>query len=192
MSGDFLDDAEHKPGKRGWGKNPAVSDDGTSGTWKMPDKRKVVPAGFKNAGQYLDSIAEQVMEEVERGVAIRVLAKRLGVGKVALYSWLRHPSRRDRVAEVRRSVAADMLDAAKAELDEATPENISVVRERVRFAMWCAERMDRETWGGQPSQAVQINIQTLGDALRQVTLSASSLTVEQEPDGGEGDAESSA
>lgn len=104
----------------------------------------------------------------------------LGVSAWQLDRYIHRLSPADK-AELKRARASASVQRAEDELMQAdSPSAMSMARERARFEMWVAERVDRDAWGQQPAQQVQVTINTLHlDALRSATVTSPILPHEQ-------------
>ena len=99
-----------------------------------------------------------VLDNVMNGVSFAQLAKLADVSRGMLYEWMHKDEKRWEAYQKARELGAYALaEDALNLVDTATPDNISVNRERANMRKWLAERANRQAFG-QPRDQVPLSL----------------------------------
>jgi len=121
-----------------------------------------------------------IIEMLQRGMAIARICTVLGVGRKALDLWLDMPENAEAVTRARARAATDLACETLEIADNATPEQANVAKIRIASRQWIAERWNAQVYAQQRAPAVNISIGGLRlDALRHVEVVNDELSTAQ-------------
>ena len=165
----------------------------------MVKKARLIEAPKRRVGRpstYSQDVADEICRRMIEGENLTKICSDAHMpSRFTVYSWFEHrPDFRTRCAHAREGLADFLLDKIEAMADEATKDNVEVMKLKISTAQWRAQKMAPRVYGNNAAVEVTGNVsvkpQTIDvrrldadsrEAFKQALLSASRV-IEHDPD----------